>query len=249
MSRHAIRRAVDVHTHVYLPGYMNMLRNRTVVPRVIPGASEAEERLIILPGEDEEHSTSAGRPIGDEYWSMERKLKYMDLHGIQASVLSLANPWLDFLEPKEAVPLAKELNEEMDDICEGSNGRLYGFGVLPAHAGADAAARELQNIAKLKNVRGIILGTHGVGNGLDDPALVPMFQVRRVRRRAPRRAGDEDKGIMRARAALMRLCMCGGGVGSRSPRTDHIPSPPLRSRQRAFRWYGAQPLPGPRLHL
>ena len=43
--------------------------------------------LIILPGEDEEGSTSAGRPISDLYYSQDRKLAFMDNHGIDISVL------------------------------------------------------------------------------------------------------------------------------------------------------------------
>jgi hypothetical protein len=30
------------------------------------------------------------RPIGDEYWSVDRKLKFMDRHGIYASVIRSA---------------------------------------------------------------------------------------------------------------------------------------------------------------
>lgn len=52
-------RAIDVHTHMYPPAsYMKLLRSRTEVPRVVSLAGE--ERLIILPGEDEETTTAAG---------------------------------------------------------------------------------------------------------------------------------------------------------------------------------------------
>lgn len=78
-------KAIDVHTHLYLPGYMNLLRSRSEVPRVThppPGSPiEASERLLILPGEDVDATTASGRPIGREYWSIEEKLAFMDSHG------------------------------------------------------------------------------------------------------------------------------------------------------------------------
>lgn len=81
----AFGNTIDVHTHLYLPGYMDLLRRRAEVPRIIPAppgsASDAPERLLILPGEDADGRTLSGRPIGREYWSVEEKLSFMDVHG------------------------------------------------------------------------------------------------------------------------------------------------------------------------
>ena len=121
--------AIDVHTHMYLPSYMEVLRKRTEVPRVL--SVGGEDRLVILPGEDDEISTSTGRPIGREYWDVKAKIEYMDMHGIETSIVSLANPWLDFLEGDPAASVAQELNDELQGICEASNGRLLGMATLP----------------------------------------------------------------------------------------------------------------------
>ena len=67
----------------------------------------------------------------------------MDNHGIKTSVISLANPWLDFLHGEEAANVAQELNDEMQSICESSNGRLYGFAVLPVR-NPSASLQELR---------------------------------------------------------------------------------------------------------
>ncbi|DAZ94941.1 TPA: hypothetical protein N0F65_012658 [Lagenidium giganteum] len=175
--------AIDLHTHVYLPRYMDMLRTRKDVPfvRTLPGHDD--ERLIILPDEqkqiDEARATatsiSAGRPIGGEYWDVNEKLRYMDHHGIQVSVLSLANPWLDFLPAKEQVLMARLLNKDIQDICSSSNGRFFAFGVIPQTL--DDAIAELHHISELKNVRGIILSTAGLGKGLDDPEMLAFYQT------------------------------------------------------------------------
>lgn len=67
----------------------------------------------------------------------------MNVHGIEKSVISLANPWLDFLEGVEAANVAQELNDELQSICEQSNGRLFGFAVLPVRNPA-ASVKELK---------------------------------------------------------------------------------------------------------
>ena len=65
------RLLVDIHTHVYLPRYANVLRSRSVVPRIVERASAqggTEERLVIFPDEP-----ISGRPVGPQV--MFRRLK------------------------------------------------------------------------------------------------------------------------------------------------------------------------------
>ena len=165
--------AIDVHTHIYLPRYMDILRSRKIVPRILPGVDEVgDERYVILPGEDIDSSTSKGRPVGSEFWDPARKLAFMDTHGIEISVLSLANPWLDFAAPEEAAALAVELNNDMHNLCTSASsaGRFYGFGILPTSDPA-ACAGELRRLMALDRMRGVILSARGLGSGLDDRAL------------------------------------------------------------------------------
>jgi hypothetical protein len=120
LATNSHQQSIDIHTHMYTPKYMDMLRRRTEIPRVVN--VEGDDRLVILPGEDKVITTHMGRPIGREYYDVNAKLEYMDMHGISTSVISLANPWLDFLVGKEAEAVAQELNDELQDICEKSNG-------------------------------------------------------------------------------------------------------------------------------
>ncbi|THH07681.1 hypothetical protein EW145_g3210 [Phellinidium pouzarii] len=180
------RLLVDVHTHVYLPRYANLLRTRTSVPRIVererPGAQGVtEERLVIL--EDEPIS---GRPIGSQYWDRTEKLKFMDLHGIDLSIVSSANPWLDFLPAPSACELASALNTDLDEYCASAPTladtalrRLYGFGLLPLALGVtpNALLDAVKQVAALPHLRGIILGTRGIGSGLDDELLEPMWEA------------------------------------------------------------------------
>ncbi|KAG8776658.1 hypothetical protein FRC16_004431 [Serendipita sp. 398] len=171
---------VDVHTHCYLPRYAAFLRQRTQVPRIFTRGSE--ERLLILDDEP-----AAGRPVGPQYWDRDEKLKFMDLHGIDVSIVSTANPWLDFLSPPAAHALATELNNDLEEYCatspvvSASEGihRLYGFGLLPLvpDVSVNAILQIIRQISSLSHLKGVIMGTRGVGKGLDDPALEPVWQA------------------------------------------------------------------------
>ena len=169
---------VDIHTHIYPPSYVDLLRSRTTVPYVrnFDDAPESS-RLIILPGEDDPStpSTSRGRPIGPEYYDIKQKIAFMDQHKIDKSVISLANPWLDFLPSDEAGAAARKINDDVDAICAGYPGRLYAFGTLPLSADAATIVQEVERLSTLKHMRGVIMGTSGLGNGLDDAALDPVW--------------------------------------------------------------------------
>ncbi|KAG6612640.1 uracil-5-carboxylate decarboxylase [Phytophthora cinnamomi] len=174
--------AVDLHTHVYLPRYMDILRARKDVPFVRPGVGG--ERLIILPAEQQQleqqqqpGGISAGRPIGGEYWDASNKLCYMDRHGIRTSVLSLANPWLDFLPLEEQICQATLLNDDMEMLCRGSDGRFLAFGVVPQDS--TTAVKEVERLSSyLPHVRGVILSTAGLnGKGLDDPGMLEFYRA------------------------------------------------------------------------
>jgi aminocarboxymuconate-semialdehyde decarboxylase len=129
----------------------------------------------------------------------------MDLHGIDISVVrsvivhrtnteltdmghSTANPWLDFLSAEHAQTLAHELNDDLEEYCatgpnistsSGNLQRLYGFGLLPLvpNASASALQKSIEQVAALPHLKGVIMGTAGLGKGLDDPALEPVWEA------------------------------------------------------------------------
>jgi aminocarboxymuconate-semialdehyde decarboxylase len=168
-----VSRVIDVHTHLYPRRYMELMRERSDVPKVV--RRDGNNYLIILPGEDKGDHRGSGRLMDRNYWSPEAKLEFMDQSGIDVSVLSLANPWLDFLAAQEAIRWAVDVNDDFERICAESNGRLFALAALPTSAGADACVTELERISDLPHMRGIILSTHGLGRGLDDPGMAPVW--------------------------------------------------------------------------
>ena len=181
---------VDIHTHIYPPSYLGLLASRTAPPQLIspsninPDDPTAPPRLVILPSDAPSANPSIplsklGRPIGPEYSSVPRILSFMETHHIDVSILSLANPWLDFLDSSEAVEWATKINNELNSISAESKGRIYAFGCLPLTAPASAVVAEIKRLASATchYVRGIILGTSGLGAGLDDSAMDPIWEA------------------------------------------------------------------------
>jgi predicted TIM-barrel fold metal-dependent hydrolase len=169
---------VDVHTHIYPPAYINYLRSRTTVPyiRSFPEAPDpTQERLVILPSEEDAPSTSRGRPIGKEYWDIEEKLLFMKTHGIDISIVSLPNPWLDWVPSDEAAATARGVNNDFVEMCQKAPDKIRAFATLPLSAPVEQIVEEIERIAKFEEMRGVIMGTSGIGQGLDDPALDPVW--------------------------------------------------------------------------
>lgn len=107
----------------------------------------------------------------------------MILSNIRVKYDSSANPWLDFLEPDEAHKLAIELNNDLQTYCSTSPtistlSRLYGFGLLPLVPGIPISSllSAVSQIKSLSHMRGVIIGTMGIGRGLDDPTLDPLWK-------------------------------------------------------------------------
>lgn len=103
----------------------------------------------------------------------------MNPHDIDISVLSLANPWLDFLPSSEAAEWARKVNDELETISKDSNGRIYALGTLPLSVPVPAIVGEIERVASpvCSKIRGVILGTSGLGNGLNDRAMEPVWEA------------------------------------------------------------------------
>jgi predicted TIM-barrel fold metal-dependent hydrolase len=115
----------------------------------------------------------------------------MDTHGIDVSIVSLANPWLDFLEPDEAVKAAHDLNLDIQNYCETytpsndssfdaqTSNRLFAFGSLPLVPGIETekVLDAIKQVGELSYLRGVVMGTKGIGKGLDDPDMEPIYEA------------------------------------------------------------------------
>ena len=57
--------------------------------------------------------------------------------------------------------------------------RLYGFGLIPIvpNNSVDSILQVVQQISTLSHLKGVIMGTKALGNGLDDPEMEPIWQA------------------------------------------------------------------------
>lgn len=80
--------------------------------------------------------------------------------------------------------MASELNNDLEEYCSTAPSvdsrqikRLYGFGLLPLvpEITTSALVDIVKQIGELPHLRGLIMGTRGIGRGLDDEALDPVW--------------------------------------------------------------------------
>jgi predicted TIM-barrel fold metal-dependent hydrolase len=178
---------VDVHSHIYTTRLVSLLRSRSVNPRIHRESSDGTEKLAILPQE-----VAGGRTVGPQYWDVRNKVSFMQRHAIDVSIVSLANPWLDWMDAKQAVTSAQECNADLEEYChqatqlfgdaKGSTiepeRRMRAFGILPLAQGVevDEVVKSLDAIKGAPSLCGAILGSRGLGRGLDDPRLEPVWE-------------------------------------------------------------------------
>jgi predicted TIM-barrel fold metal-dependent hydrolase len=171
-------RILDIHSHIYPRWYIDLLKERTEIPRVV--GEEGDERFVIFPSETaktgpEASSPAAGGRLMDaSYWDLGEKLAFMERFGIERTVLSLGNPWLDALNAKPGLAAARRANAEFGELERETGGRVIGMGVLPPGAVADAVA-VASEIAGNAGLRGVVTGTRPCRMTIDDERLEPLW--------------------------------------------------------------------------
>ena len=161
---------VDIHTHLYPPFYIDLLKARTEIPYVRAFPPDNQIRLV-------NRAADNGRPMVPHFFDVKTKIAFMDHHNIDISVLSLGNPWLDFLPSDTAGQVAQEINDSTNSMCAEYPGRLYFFAALPLSAPQSVVFGEIARLKSVPYARGVVLGTSGLGHGLDDPTLIPIFKA------------------------------------------------------------------------
>lgn len=176
---------VDVHSHLYPPSYIDLLKTRSEVPYV--RAFPPSNQLFLCnraPQNSKENGDSSetpkvppGRHLLPHFYDVSEKISFMDTHQVDISVLSLGNPWLDFLPADTAKETAEATNNAMNDLCSQHPDRLFFFAVLPLTAPEPDILAEIARLKLVGQSRGIVMGTGGLGAGLDDPTMVPIFRA------------------------------------------------------------------------
>ena len=163
---------VDIHSHIYTRTYVELLKARTTIPKIV--GPLGAERFVIFPEEDTADG-SGGRPMGRDFWDVARKLDFMDRHGIDQTVVSLGNPWLDPFDPVQSVTAARDLNAELADLQNDTGGRIVAMGVLPT--AVPDAVEVVAEVAEDPGLVGVVTGPRVCGLTLDDEGLEPVWDA------------------------------------------------------------------------
>jgi predicted TIM-barrel fold metal-dependent hydrolase len=127
---------VDIHSHIFPNTWISLLQSRTTPPYIDINMNT----LVSQPG-------VTGKPLLANHYDVTTKIDFMEQHGIDVSVLSLGNPWLDFLivEDDKAASgdVAGKINEEMEQLCREHQRKLYFFASLPITGGLRVVLRHV----------------------------------------------------------------------------------------------------------
>lgn len=99
----------------------------------------------------------------------ERRLKSMDDAGVTVHVISNTGPGPDLVPGADGVTLARELNDQLANLCAKNPKRFAGWAVLPMASPKDCAAELRRAVKDLGFVGAMINGTTE-GKFLDDPS-------------------------------------------------------------------------------
>lgn len=99
----------------------------------------------------------------------------MDATGIDHQILALTSPGVQVFDKAEAVALARETNDILDDAVRKYPTRFSGMTAIAPQA-PEQAAQELERCSKF-GFKGIIINSHTHGEYLSDPKFWAIFEA------------------------------------------------------------------------
>ena len=140
---------VDVHTHIIIPEYVEMLKAH---------GAELEETF----------------PLPE--WDAGRHITFMDNAGIRTAVLTMPTPQPYYGDAKESAECIRRVNEVSAKVKQQYPGRFKFCAALPL-PDVDAAIREAIYALDTLGADGVKLATNSRGQYLGDEELDPLMKV------------------------------------------------------------------------
>ncbi len=107
-------------------------------------------------------------------WSQERSISFMDQAGIQAAILSISAPGVDFATGAEATNMARRLNNHSAETVDGAPNRFGFFALLPQQD-VSASLNEIAYAFDVLKADGVILRPHVDGLYIGDAGFAPVL--------------------------------------------------------------------------
>ncbi|WP_328611307.1 amidohydrolase family protein [Amycolatopsis sp. NBC_00345] len=148
------------------------LEEHVVTPEVVAAWQKLEPQwrdLALAPSTQGESGRRLAE-MGDE------RIAAMDAAGIDTQVLSLTAPGLQNLEPADAIPLQREVNDLLADTVRTRPDRFQAFATLATPA-PEAAAAELERAVTRLGLAGAMVFGRTRERHLDEPEFRPLLEA------------------------------------------------------------------------
>lgn len=160
----ADRIAIDVHTHMFTPGWIDQVRRH--------GAPD----VVMVPTSPRETIEYRGAPIirlAPEMTDFDMRIASMDGAGIDLAIISLTAPNVYWGDRAVSRDVAQQVNDEFAGAQARYPDRIRWMASLPWQYPDDAVVEAAR--AKAKGAAGICMLTNIAGRPLTDPAFEPVW--------------------------------------------------------------------------
>jgi aminocarboxymuconate-semialdehyde decarboxylase len=115
------------------------------------------------------------RTVHDGNWDVERRLRDMEAHGVDAQAISPMPELLSYwFTPEDGLDFCRYTNEFIAAMCAAAPGRFFGLGAVPLQD-PDLAAKELSRVMSM-GLAGVEIGSNVLGKSLGDERFWGFFQ-------------------------------------------------------------------------
>src|SRR5579862_223624 len=159
--------AVDMHFHWGPKAFADVLRQRTVKPRIYRGDDGVEYF----------ESNFAPNKLPADFDNVEARLAEMDKNGVERAVLSMSPvTGIEALPLQEALPLSRAFNDAVAGVCATHPDRFSGFAILPV-GNMTAAVEEFERIMDQPGMIGAVLPGDGFLSKKRAEKFAPLFEA------------------------------------------------------------------------
>ncbi|EJL20565.1 putative TIM-barrel fold metal-dependent hydrolase [Brevibacillus sp. BC25] len=117
------------------------------------------------------------REVTDQVWDPQKRIHDMQQEGVDMQVLSPIPVTFSYWAlAAEAEVMARIQNDFIAETVNQHPNHFIGLGTVPLQD-TEAAIREMDRCMHELGLRGIEIGTNVNGNNLDDPGLIPFFEM------------------------------------------------------------------------
>jgi len=157
--------AVDMHFHWGPKAFADVLRQRTVKPRIYRGDDGVEYF----------ESNFAPNKLPADFDDVNARLAEMDKNGVRRAVLSMSPvTGIEALPLQEALPLARAYNDAVAGVCAAHPERFSAFAILPV-GNMTAAVEEFERVMDMPGIIGTVLPGDGFLSQKRAEKFAPLF--------------------------------------------------------------------------